>query len=326
MAIGGVPVGRILEIEGVAGAGKSSLALTIARAFQRDGGIVLYVDMEHALYRGSMEAFGLDPEATAISQPASGEEALDLIKVMVQRQAVDLVILDSLASLTFQSEMEKDSSDSSSIGLLARKFSSFLRVVHPIMEENGVSMVVINQLRQDISSKPNPRLGPRYTSPGGMAKLFYSSVTIRAFRSPNSDYINKLINGGVAYGHTVRFQIEKNRFGIIPGFRSFQLDLVYGKGFDVHSDLANLALRFGVISKSGSWYTIPGFPDRVQGKNEMIRVLKESPEAFDKTRKAVIADFLRRIETNDFAFPDSEGEPLDDSFDNGDFSDDFGEQ
>ena len=319
LAVGGVPVGRILEIEGMAGAGKSSLALTIARAFQNNGGLVLYVDMEHALYRGSMEAFGLDPESTVVSQPISGEEALDLIKAMVQRGAVDLIILDSLASLNFHQEMEKDTADNASIGLLARKFSNFLRVVYPIMEENGVSMIVINQLRQDVSSGPNPYLGPRYTSPGGMAKLFYSSITIRAFRASNSDYIDKLIEDKVAYGHTVRFQIEKNRFGIIPGLKTFHLDLVYGKGFDVHSDLANLALSFGVVSKSGSWYTIPGFSDRVQGKGELIKVLKESPEAFDKTRKAVIATFLQRLESNDFAPSDSQEEPMDSSLSGGDF-------
>lgn len=301
LAVGGIPIGRIIEIEGMAGTGKSSLALTIARSFQSNGGIVLYVDMEHALYRGSMEVFGLDPEATVISQPASGEEALDLIRAMVQKGAVDLIILDSLASLTFNQEAEKETADGTGIGLLARKFSGFLRVVYPQMESKDITMIVINQLRQEVSSGPKSFIGPRYTSPGGMAKLFYSSITLRSFKASNSEYLEKLIESGKAYGHTVRFHIEKNRFGLLPGFRDIHLDLVYGKGFDVYSDLANLSLGLGVVSKTGSWYTVPGLPDKIQGKNELIRILKESPEVFDKVRKLTIASFLKKLEKNEFS-------------------------
>jgi recombination protein RecA len=301
LTVGGIPIGRIIEIEGMAGTGKSSLALTIARAFQNNGGFVLYVDMEHALYRGSMEVFGLDPEATVISQPVSGEEALDLIRAMVQKEAVDLIILDSLASLTFSQEAEKETADGTGIGLLARKFSGFLRVVYPQMENKDITMIVINQLRQEVSSVNKSFIGPRYTSPGGMAKLFYSSVTLRSFKTSNSEYLEKLIESGKASGHTVRFHVEKNRFGIIPGMRDIYLDLIYGKGFDVHSDLANLALELGAVSKSGSWYNVPGFPDKVQGKNELIRVLKENPEVFDKVRKVTIANFLKKLESNEFS-------------------------
>lgn len=301
LAVGGIPLGRIIEIEGMAGVGKSSLALTIAKAFQSNGGFVLYVDMEHALYRGSMEVFGLDPESTVVSQPVSGEEALDLIRAMVQKGAVDLIILDSVASLTFRQEAEKETADNSSIGLLARKFSNFLRTIYPQMEDKGITMIIINQLRQDISSGANPYLGPRYTSPGGMAKLFYSSVTMRVFKASNSEYIDKLVESKKASGHTVRLYIEKNRFGLLPGMRNIYLDLIYGKGFDAQSDLANLSLDLGAVSKSGSWYTIPGYPEKIQGKLELIRVLKENPEVFDRVRKITISNFLSKLDSNEYS-------------------------
>lgn len=304
LAIGGIPIGRIIELEGLAGTGKSSLALTIARAFQANGGFVLYVDMEHALYRGSMEVFGLDPKATVISQPASGEEALDLIRAMVLKGAVDFIVLDSLASLTFSQEAEKDTADGTGIGLLARKFSGFLRVIYPQMEIKGITMVIINQLRQEVSTgKPFNKsyTGPRYTSPGGMAKLFYSSITLRSFKAANSEYLENLITSGKASGHTVRLHVEKNRFGILPGMRDIYLDLIYGKGFDVYSDLANLSLELGAVSKSGSWYNVPGLTDKIQGKNELIRVLRENPEVFDKVRRVTIANFLKKLENNEFS-------------------------
>lgn len=288
--IGGIPRGRVIEIFGPEGSGKTSLALAIAKAFQGANGVIFYVDMEQSLNLDSVLSMGIDPDGIAVSQPDSGEEALESIRHLVLKDSVDLVILDSIAALGFRAEMEKDYGESS-VGLSARILSSFFRTLSPMISRRRVTLVLINQLRQKIGVT----YGDKETTPGGLAIRYYASMRIDVRRTSTDSYLESLIKEGrVLGGHTVSIRFVKNKFGISPNYSKLNLNLIYGQGFDPYSDLVEQALKHGVFSQSGSW--IEAFGKKYQGKTSMIEAVREDREIFDKTRKLVVARFVEEME------------------------------
>lgn len=288
--VGGIPRGRVIEIFGPEGSGKTSLALAIAKAFQGANGVIFYVDMEQSLNLDSVLSMGIDPDGIAVSQPDSGEEALESIRHLVLKDSVDLVILDSIAALGFRAEMEKDYGESS-VGLSARILSSFFRTLSPMISRRRVTLVLINQLRQKIGVT----YGDKETTPGGLAIRYYASMRIDVRRTSTDSYLESLIKEGrVLGGHTVSIRFVKNKFGISPNYSKLNLNLIYGQGFDPYSDLVEQALKHGVFSQSGSW--IEAFGKKYQGKTSLIEAIREDREIFDKTRKLVVARFVEEME------------------------------
>lgn len=278
--IGGIPRGRMVEIYGPEAGGKTTLAVTISRAFQRQGGTVLYVDMEHTLERSLPESLGVNPETFVITRPRSGEEAIDLARSFVKASAVDLVVIDSIPSLVFTKEIEADAGDSH-MGLLARNLSTSLRVLNSFLEANGVTLILINQLRLKIGgpgSRYNLYKGPETTTTGGMAPKYFASMRIDVrrvqYRGDSNEYT----------GHRVRIKFEKNKFGPL---RSVEMDLIYGKGFDEMGDLLQTASLFGVVRSSGAWLYYGDVKHK--GKDAFIKWLEENPDVAEEIRKETLS-------------------------------------
>ncbi len=305
--VGGIPRGRIIEIYGPEGSGKTSLALTIGKAFQQAGGVFVYVDMEQSLSADSILSVGVDPEAVAISQPDTGEEALNVIKHLALKDSVDLVVLDSVAALGFRAEMERDSGEQT-VGLAARFISSFMRVVTPIIARRSVTLVLINQLRQKIGDRMGQRFGDRWekeTTTGGLAIRYYATMRYEVRRVANDWYIESISKEGSALGgQTVMVSVRKNKFGVNPWYSKFSLNLVYGRGFDPYSDLVEQAIKHGAISSSGSWITFGS--RKFQGKLAFRSALEEDPALAQQLRKAVTSKYLERLES----FRSGSGSPV----------------
>ena len=277
---GGLPKGRIIEIYGPEGSGKTTLALTVAAEAQKEGGRVAFIDAEHALDPEYAKRIGIKTNELLLSQPSSGEEALNILESLVRSGGMDVVIVDSVAALTPQAEIDGEMGDQQ-IGLQARLMSKALRKLTAIAANSKTMIIFINQLREKIGIM----FGNPETTPGGRALKFYSSVRIDIRR------IAQVKIGENVVGHRTKIKIAKNK--IAPPFRSLELDIIYGKGFSYEADVLNLAIKEGVVKKSGTTYS---FGDEKLGvglensrkklvedkkllgliKKEVLRAIKES--------------------------------------------------
>jgi recombination protein RecA len=276
--IGGVPKGRILEVFGIESGGKTTLTLEIIAEEQRTGNLCAFVDAEHALDPNYAKSLGVNVDELMVSQPDSGEQALETVIALVESKAVSIVVVDSVAALVPQAELDGDMGDSH-MGLQARMMSQAMRKLRGICGINGVTVIFINQVRE--------KIGVMYGNPevttGGRALKFYASVRLDVRRQSKTDG-GEITSGGVILGHRMKVKAVKNKVG--TPFRETIVDLIYGRGIDRFADLVRYAVDVGAITATGSWLS---FKDEKlgQGKDNAISYLRDKPDLMKAIRAEV---------------------------------------
>ena len=264
LGIGGVPRGRIVEIYGPESSGKTSLALHIVAEAQRNGGLAAFIDAEHALDPTYARAIGVDVDELLISQPDTGEQALEITDMLIRSGALDVVVIDSVAALVPRAELEGDMGDTH-VGLQARLMSQALRKLAGTINRSQTTAIFINQLREKIGVM----FGSPETTPGGRALKFYSSVRIDIRR------IEAIKSGTDNVGNRVRTKIAKNK--VAPPFRLAEFDIMFGEGISREGSLLDVAVEEGIVKKAGAWYTYDG--DQLgQGREKAKQFLRENPQ------------------------------------------------
>jgi len=268
LGIGGIPRGRVVEIYGSEGSGKSTIALQIISQVQKQGGKAVYIDAEHALDPTYAKALGIDLDELVISQPDYGEQALEIAEILVRSGAVDLIVIDSVAALVPKAELDGNMGDMQ-MGLQARLMSQALRKLTAVLNKSGCSCIFINQLREKIGIV----FGNPETTTGGRALKFYSSIRLEIKRG------EILKEGDVAIGQEIKIKVVKNK--VAPPYKTCVFDLVYGKGISHVSTVVDLAIQEDIIKKSGSWYS---YEDNKigQGLDNAKKFLSDSPEILKK--------------------------------------------
>lgn len=274
LGVGGFPCGRVVEIFGPEASGKTTLALQAAAQAQRNGGICAFIDAEHALDPTHATKLGINIDDLIISQPDYGEQALDIVEMLIRSNAVDMIIVDSVAALVPKAELEGDMGDTH-VGLQARLMSQALRKLTPIVNKSRTVLIFINQLRQNINSMP---FANKEVTTGGNALKFYSSVRLDVRR------IASLKRGDEQIGNRVAIKVVKNK--VAPPFRKVELDLLFNEGISRELDLLDAALFYGIVQQSGSWFGFEG-ENIAQGRDQVLKVLKEKKELEQKVRNAV---------------------------------------
>lgn len=266
LGIGGVPRGRVTEIYGPEASGKTTLALQIVAQAQAKGGHAAFVDAEHALDPKYMKKLGVDLDNLLVSQPDNGEQALEIVEVLVRSGGVDVVVVDSVAALVPRTEIEGDMGDAQ-VGLQARLMSQALRKLTGVVAKSHTSLIFINQLRMKIGVM----FGNPETTTGGRALKFYSSIRIDIRR------IGAIKDADRVVGGRTRVKVVKNK--LAPPFREAEFDIMYGEGISREGDLLDLAVDKNIVEKSGTWFSYSG--ERLgQGRENVKRLLKEKPELF----------------------------------------------
>jgi recombination protein RecA len=276
IGVGGFPRGRIIELFGPESGGKTTLALETVAEEQRTGALCAYVDAEHALDPNYMEALGVNVDELVISQPDSGEQALETVEALVESGAVTLIVVDSVAALVPQAELDGDMGDSH-MGLQARMMSQAMRKLRGKCSMHGVTVIFINQIREKIGVM----FGSPETTPGGRALKFYASVRIDVRRVGQDGNIT---SGDVTIGHKMKLRAVKNKVGA-PA-RSTEVNLIYGKGIDRRTDFINFAKDVGAIEQAGAWFKFEG-ENIGQGFLKAIDTIKDNPELEAKIRVQV---------------------------------------
>ncbi len=264
LGIGGLPRGRVIEIYGPESSGKSTLAMHVVAEAQRNGGICAYVDAEHAMDPGYARAIGVDVDELLISQPDTGEQALEITDMLVRSGAIDVVVIDSVAALTPRAEIEGEMGDHH-VGLQARLMSQALRKLTGNLNKTDTICIFINQLREKIGVM----FGSPETTPGGRALKFYSSVRLDIRR------IESIKDGAEVVGNRTRVKVVKNKCA--PPFRQAEFDIMYGKGISREGSLLDVGVDLGVIRKAGAWFTYEG-EQLGQGRENAKNFLSEHPE------------------------------------------------
>lgn len=273
LGVGGVPKGRVVEIYGPESSGKTTVALHMISEVQKRGGIAGFIDAEHALDPVYAKNIGVDIDELYISQPDSGDQALEITETMVRSGAIDIIVVDSVAALVPKQEIEGDMGDSH-VGLQARLMSQALRKLTPVISKSNCVVIFINQLRE----KVGVMFGNPETTTGGRALKFYSSVRMDVRR------IETLKQGGEMVGNRVRVKIVKNK--IAPPFKEAEFDIMFGKGISREGDILDLAASIDIVSKSGAWYAYNG--DKIgQGRENAKGYLKEHPEIMEEIETKV---------------------------------------
>ena len=264
LGIGGVPRGRIVEIYGPESSGKTTLALHILASAQKEGGEVAFIDVEHALEPAYARALGVDIDSLLISQPDTGEQALEITDMLVRSGAIDVVVIDSVAALTPRAEIEGDMGDTH-VGLQARLMSQALRKLTANLNRSNTICIFINQLREKIGVM----FGSPETTSGGRALKFYSSVRLDIRR------IEAIKNGVEVVGNRTRVKVVKNKMA--PPFKQCEFDIMYGQGISREGSLLDMAVDLNIVKKSGAWYTYDG-EQLGQGRENAKQFLTDNPE------------------------------------------------
>ncbi|GGR37438.1 recombinase RecA [Deinococcus ruber] len=279
LGIGGIAKGRITEIYGPESGGKTTLALAIIAQCQKAGGTAAFIDAEHALDPSYARALGVDTDNLLVSQPDNGEQALEIMELLVRSGAVDIVVVDSVAALTPRAEIEGDMGDSLP-GLQARLMSQALRKLAGVLSKTDTAAIFINQVREKIGVM----YGNPETTTGGKALKFYATMRLDVRKIGQA---NKVGNESVS--NTVKIKVIKNK--VAPPFKEVELTLSYGTGFDQLSDLVTLASDFDIVKKAGSFYSYGD--ERIgQGKDKAIAYIKERPELEQELREKVTLHIL----------------------------------
>ena len=277
LGLGGVPKGRIVEIYGPESSGKTTVALHMIAEVQKRGGIAGFIDAEHALDPVYAKNIGVDIDELYISQPDSGDQALEITETMVRSGAMDIIVVDSVAALVPKQEIEGDMGDSH-VGLQARLMSQALRKLTPVISKSNCVVIFINQLRE----KVGVMFGNPETTTGGRALKFYSSVRLDVRR------IETLKQSGEMVGNRTRVKIVKNK--IAPPFKEAEFDIMFGKGISKEGDILDLAVKCDLVSKSGAWFAYNG--DKIgQGRENAKTYLSEHPEIMEELEKNIRAHY-----------------------------------
>lgn len=275
LGIGGLPKGRIIEIFGPESSGKTTLALSAIAQSQKKGGVVAFIDAEHALDVNYAKKLGVNIEDLLISQPDNGEQALEITETLVRSGAIDVLVVDSVAALTPRAEIEGEMGDSH-MGLQARLMSQALRKLTASINRSNTLVIFINQIRMKIGVM----FGNPETTTGGNALKFYSSVRLDVRR------IGAIKNGEEVVGNRTAVKVVKNKMA--PPFTKVEFDLMYGEGISAEGDILDLATTAGMVEKSGAWYSYKG--ERLgQGRDQAKEFLKSNPAVRDELRTAVLA-------------------------------------
>ena len=273
LGLGGIPKGRIVEIYGPESSGKTTVALHAVAEVQKRGGIAGFIDAEHALDPVYAANIGVDINNLYISQPDNGEQALEITETMVRSDAVDIVIVDSVAALVPKAEIEGDMGDSH-VGLQARLMSQALRKLTAVISKSNCIVIFINQLRE----KVGVMFGNPETTTGGRALKFYSSVRLDVRR------VEALKQAGEVIGNHTRVKVVKNK--VAPPFKEAEFDIMFGQGISREGDILDLAANVGIINKSGAWYAYEG--DKIgQGRENAKNYLRENPAFRDMIEEKV---------------------------------------
>ena len=277
LGVGGVPKGRIIEIYGPESSGKTTVALHMVAEVQKRGGIAGFIDAEHALDPVYAKNIGVDIDELYISQPDSGDQALEITETMVRSGAMDIIVVDSVAALVPKQEIEGDMGDSH-VGLQARLMSQALRKLTPVISKSNCVVIFINQLRE----KVGVMFGNPETTTGGRALKFYSSVRMDVRR------IETLKESGEMVGNRTRVKIVKNK--IAPPFKEAEFDIMFGKGISKEGDILDLATKLDLVNKSGAWYAYNG--DKIgQGRENAKTYLSEHPEIMEELEQNIRAHY-----------------------------------
>ncbi|NIR41600.1 MAG: recombinase RecA [Actinobacteria bacterium] len=286
LGIGGLPRGRVTEIYGPEASGKTTLAIHVVAEAQRNGGICAYIDAEHAMDPVYARAIGVDIDELLISQPDTGEQALEIADMLIRSGALDVVVIDSVAALTPRAEIEGEMGDTH-VGLQARLMSQALRKLTGNLNKSKTICIFINQLREKIGVM----FGSPETTPGGRALKFYSSVRLDIRR------IEAIKDGDEVVGNRTRVKVVKNKCA--PPFRQAEFDIMYGKGISREGSVLDLAVDEGIVKKSGAWYTYDG-EQLGQGRENAKKFLHENPEVMveisDRVWKAVMPEVEEEID------------------------------
>ncbi|MBW1998785.1 MAG: recombinase RecA [Deltaproteobacteria bacterium] len=274
LGVGGVPRGRVVEIFGPESSGKTTLALHIAAEAQSAGGVVAFIDAEHALDINYARRLGVDVDNLLVSQPDTGEQALDIAEILVRSGAIDALIIDSVAALVPRAELEGEMGDQH-LGLQARLMSQALRKLTATISKSMTCVVFINQIRMKIGVM----FGSPETTTGGNALKFYASQRLDIRR------IGALKEGDQVIGNRTRVKVVKNK--IAPPFKEAEFDIIYGRGISKEGDLLDLGVSLGIIEKSGSWYSVNG--ERMgQGRENVRRFLEENKDIRDRVEDQIL--------------------------------------
>ena len=274
LGIGGVPRGRIVELYGPESSGKTTVALHISAEAQKQGGEVAFVDVEHALDPKYAAAVGVDVDNLLVSQPNSGEEALEIMEALVRSGAIDVVVLDSVAALTTKAEIDGNMGDSN-VGQLARLMSQAMRKLTPLLSKTNCVAVFINQIREKIGVM----YGNPETTPGGLALKFYSSVIIDVRKG------EPIKNGTELIGNRTKIKVKKNK--VAPPFKECEFDIIFGKGISRMGEVLDIAVELDIIKKSGSWFSYDG-KKLGQGRDNVKKALEENPEMLKEIEQKVM--------------------------------------
>lgn len=273
LGLGGIPKGRIVEIYGPESSGKTTVTLHMIAEVQKRGGIAGFIDAEHALDPNYAKNIGVDIDNLYISQPDSGEQALEITETMVRSGAIDIIVVDSVAALTPKAEIDGDMGDSH-VGLQARLMSQALRKLTAVISKSNCTVIFINQLREKVGIM----FGNPETTTGGRALKFYSSVRMDVRR------IEQLKQSGEAIGNRTRVKVVKNK--IAPPFKEAEFDIMFGEGISKVGDILDLAAENGIVNKSGAWYAYEG--NKIgQGRENAKQFLKDNPQICDKIEAQV---------------------------------------
>ena len=299
LGIGGLPKGRIIEIYGPESSGKTTVALHAIAEVQKEGGEAAFIDAEHALDPVYAKNLGVNIDELLVSQPDSGEQALEVCEALVRSGAIDIVVIDSVAALVPQQELEGDMG-SSHVGLHARLMSQALRKLSGVISDSNCIVIFINQLRE----KVGVMYGNPETTTGGRALKFYASVRIDVRKS------DVLKNGSDIYGNRVKCKIVKNK--VAPPFKVAEFDIIYGKGISKTGEIIDMGIELGIIEKSGSWFYYGG--ERLaQGKDNAKKMIEEDEKLIaeiEEKIKAAMADGAQ-LDANEFEEEDGDDEELD---------------
>ncbi|MFT7837264.1 recombinase RecA [Saccharothrix sp. BKS2] len=273
LGIGGLPRGRVVEIYGPESSGKTTVALHAVANAQRNGGIAAFIDAEHALDPDYARKLGVDTDALLVSQPDTGEQALEIADMLVRSGALDILVIDSVAALVPRAEIEGEMGDNH-VGLQARLMSQALRKITGALSSSGTTAIFINQLREKIGVM----FGSPETTTGGKALKFYASVRLDVRR------IETLKDGGEPVGNRTRVKVVKNK--VAPPFKQAEFDILYGHGISREGSLIDMGVDQGILRKSGAWYTYEG--DQLgQGKENARKFLRENPDVANEIEKRI---------------------------------------
>ncbi|MBQ9510400.1 MAG: recombinase RecA [Clostridia bacterium] len=275
LGIGGVPRGRIIEIFGPESSGKTTVALHVAAEVQKMGGEAAFIDAEHALDPVYAKAIGVDIDSLLVSQPDSGEQALEITEALVRSGAIDVIVIDSVAALVPQQEID-GVMGSSHVGLQARLMSQALRKLSGAIAKTNCVVIFINQLRE----KVGVMYGNPETTPGGRALKFYASVRIDVRKTES------LKQGGEVYGNRVKCKVVKNK--VAPPFKVAEFDIIYGKGISKSGEIVDIGVELGIIGKSGSWFSYNG-EKIAQGKENLKKTIESNPALLEEIEAKIKA-------------------------------------